>query len=106
MTLYEPRWGPPDDGTGLDQGEYEAWLEFKALVEAGYLVPVEDVMSRVEWEATIDHEAAGWAYWNEERIGSTEPDKPPFDDYRKFSGLWIERARMVVDAAAGIRETP
>ncbi len=49
----------------------------------------------------IDYEAAGWAYWNEERIGSTEPDKPPFDDYEKFSDIWVARARAVIEAGLG-----
>jgi hypothetical protein len=41
MTWYEPKWSTPDDGSTDTSGEYEAWLEFKSLVEAGHLVPVE-----------------------------------------------------------------
>lgn len=40
MTLYQTKWNAPGDGTGLDQDEYDAWMEFRALVEKGYLVPL------------------------------------------------------------------
>ena len=55
MTLYEPKWSAPGDGTNTEPGEYEAWLEFKALVEAGHLVPVEP-----DYEADLTL-LRGWA---------------------------------------------
>lgn len=63
MTLYEPKWSAPGDGTNTEPGEYEAWLEFKALVEAGHLVPVEPDYDKhyalmQQWSGTITRDHA------------------------------------------------
>ena len=82
MTLYEPKWSAPGDGTNTEPGEYEAWLEFKALVEAGHLVPVEP-----------DYEAGA------KEIGRLV--------YVQLADIGYQTAaRHIVKAALGIGETP
>jgi len=87
MTLYEPKWSAPGDGTNTEPGEYEAWLEFKALVEAGHLVPVEP-----------DREAGARAH--AKNLGDvTMRDGTPFPDI-------YSEVDVILIAALGIGETP
>ncbi len=88
----EPIYRINDDDLTVEQKQDIAYMIADGVLEA------------VE-ESEPDLEAAGWAYWNEERVGSTSPDSPPFDDYDKYAGIWVARAKIVVDAAYQTKET-